>query len=142
MIMIRFPNSKSIGPKKISLSFDEIFRALQKSFAQDMKDATCYQRLSSECASCGDIALFRIFCRSFQTWHNCTFLFGVCSYTFSHSEFIKDQGPQHVILHLHPDEDLPLEERKKNCPKPADFLGIILGMNKDSFYANFEGLKK
>ena len=68
--------------------------------------------------------------RSFQTWHNCTFLFGVCSYTFSHSDFIKDFGPQHVILHLNPDEDLPLEERKQNCPKPADFLGIILGKKK------------
>jgi len=69
-----------------------------------------------------------IFNESFQTWHNCTFLFGVCSYTFSHSDFIKDFGPQHVILHLNPDEDLPLEERKQNCPKPADFLGIILGV--------------
>ena len=53
----------------------------------------------------------------------------MCSYTFSHSDFIKDFGPQHVILHLNPDEDLPLEERQKNCPKPADFLGIILGKN-------------
>ena len=74
--------------------------------------------------------LFLSTCRSFQTWHNCTFLFGVCSYTFSHSDFIKDFGPQHVILHLNPDEDLPLEERKQNCPKPADFLGIILGKKK------------
>ena len=57
----------------------------------------------------------------------------MCSYTFSHSDFIKDFGPQHVILHLNPDEDLPLEERKQNCPKPADFLGIILGEAKKVF---------
>ena len=64
-------------------------------------------------------------------WNNCTFLFGACSYTFSYSEFIFDEtganhGPDEVFLHLHPDETL--EDRKRNCPKDPDLIGIVLGV--------------
>lgn len=67
------------------------------------------------------------FYREFADWNNCTFLFGICDYTFSHSDFLSnDRGPGQVILHLNPDPEV--ENRKLNCPKPADLLGIILGV--------------
>ena len=53
----------------------------------------------------------------------------MCSYTFSHSPFLpNDQGPESVILHIiNPDEKNEIL-RKLNCPKPADIIGIVIGI--------------
>ena len=64
----------------------------------------------------------------------------MCSYTFSHSSFqfvpnnnqgpetVINQGPETVILHiLNPEEEDEMLQ-KLNCPKPADIIGIVIGI--------------
>ena len=64
----------------------------------------------------------------------------MCSYTFSHSSFqfvpnnnqgpetVINQGPKTVILHiLNPEEEDEMLQ-KLNCPKPADIIGIVIGI--------------
>ena len=80
----------------------------------------------------------------FKNWLNCSFLFNhsngaMCSYTFSHSSFqfvpnnqgpetVINQGPETVILHiLNPEEEDEMLQ-KLNCPKPADIIGIVIGI--------------
>lgn len=64
-----------------------------------------------------------------EDWNNCTFLYRNCKYTFSYSDFLPNgSGPENITVHLHPDEDLPEEERKLTCPAQVDLIGIVLGV--------------